>query len=93
MIPEKEAEKPRTCRARLEAISAYGSVLYSPSVSGLLDAEKALLRFPKVSGWQQDPALTSLPNGQQFAQRWRAGPDAHDEEDYGADGESGNEVA
>jgi len=93
VIPEKEAEKPRTCRARLEAISAYGSVLYSPSVSGLLDAEKALLRFPKVSGWQQDPALTSLPNGQQFAQRWRAGTDAHDEEDYGADRASGDEVA
>ena len=35
----------------------------------------------------------SLPHGQQFAQRWRAGTDTHDEEDYGADGASGNEVA
>jgi hypothetical protein len=94
VIPEKEGEKTENVsRARLEAISAYGSVLYSSSVSGLLEAEEALLRFPKVSGWQQDPVLTSLPNGQQFAQRWPAGTDAHDEEDYGADGASGNEVA
>ncbi len=35
----------------------------------------------------------SLPNGQQFAQRWRAGTDSHDEEDYGADRASGDEVA
>jgi IS5 family transposase len=31
----------------------------------------------------------SLPNGQQFAQRWRAGTDAHDQEDYGADRANG----
>jgi hypothetical protein len=59
VIPEKEGEKTENVsRARLEAISAYGSVLYSSSVSGLLEAEEALLRFPKVSGWQQDPVLT-----------------------------------
>ena len=35
VMPEKEAEKSENVpRARLEAISAYGSVLYSPSVSG-----------------------------------------------------------
>jgi tetratricopeptide (TPR) repeat protein len=68
VIPEKEAEKTENVsRARLEAISAYGSVLYSPSVSGLLEAEEALLRFPKVSGWQQDPVLTCQMRTQSLA--------------------------
>src|SRR5205809_7317723 len=35
----------------------------------------------------------SLPHGQRSAGRWRTSTDAHDEEDHGADGESGNEVA
>jgi tetratricopeptide (TPR) repeat protein len=68
VIPEKEAEKTENVpRARLEAISAYGSVLYSPSVSGLLEAEEALRRFPKVSGWQQDPVLTCQMRTQSLA--------------------------
>jgi tetratricopeptide (TPR) repeat protein len=68
VIPEKEAEKTGNVpRARLEAISAYGSVLYSPSVSGLLEAEEALLRFPKISGWQQDPLLTCQMRTQSLA--------------------------
>jgi tetratricopeptide (TPR) repeat protein len=68
VIPEKEAEKTENVpRARLEAISAYGSVLYSPSVSGLLEAEEALVRFPKVSGWERDPMLTCQMRTQSLA--------------------------
>ena len=59
VIPEGQAGKPENPpRARLDAMSAYGSVQYSLSVSGLVDAEQALVRFPKVSGWQQDSLLT-----------------------------------
>ncbi|HVH58947.1 MAG TPA: peptidylprolyl isomerase, partial [Candidatus Sulfotelmatobacter sp.] len=59
VIPESGAEKTENVpRARLDAVSAYGSVAYSLSVSGLLEADEALLRFPKVSGWQRDPTLT-----------------------------------
>jgi len=68
VIPESEAEKTENPpRARLEALSAYGSVQYSPSISGLIDAEEALLRFPKVSGWQRDPILTCQMRTQSLA--------------------------
>jgi len=68
VIPESEAEKienpPRT---RLAALTAYGSVLYSLSISGVIDALEALRRFPKVSGWQQDPLLTCQMRTQSLA--------------------------
>jgi tetratricopeptide (TPR) repeat protein len=68
VMPESEAEKTENVpRARLDAMSAYGSVQYSPSVSGLLEAETALLRFPKVSGWQRDPTLTCQMRTQSLA--------------------------
>ena len=68
VIPESEAGKTENApRARLDAMSAYGSVLYSLSVSGLLEAEEALLRFPKVSGWQRDPILTCQMRTQSLA--------------------------
>src|SRR6516164_939735 len=68
VIPESEAGKTENApRARLDALSAYGSVLYSLSVSGLLEAEEALLRFPKVSGWQRDPILTCQMRTQSLA--------------------------
>ena len=68
VLPAKEAEKIESVpSARLEAISAYGSVVYSPSVSGLVEAEEALLRFPKVSGWQTDPTLTCQMRTQSLA--------------------------
>jgi tetratricopeptide (TPR) repeat protein len=68
VIPESEAEKTENPpRARLEALSAYGSVQYSPSISGLIDAEEALLRFPKVLGWQRDPILTCQMRTQSLA--------------------------
>jgi tetratricopeptide (TPR) repeat protein len=68
VIPESESEKTENPpKARLEALSAYGSVQYSPSISGLIDAEEALLRFPKVSGWQRDPILTCQMRTQSLA--------------------------
>jgi len=68
VIPESEAEKTENPpRARLEALSAYGNVQYSLSISGLLEAEEALLRFPKVSGWQRDPILTCQMRTQSLA--------------------------
>jgi tetratricopeptide (TPR) repeat protein len=68
VIPESEAEKTgNPPKARLEAMSAYGSVQYSLSISGLIDAEEALLRFPKASGWQRDPSLTCQMRTQSLA--------------------------
>jgi tetratricopeptide (TPR) repeat protein len=45
-------------KARLQAMSAYGSVVYSPVISGFGEAEEAFNRFPKAKGWQQDSVLT-----------------------------------
>ena len=68
VISGSEAEKTENPpRARLEALSAYGSVQYSLSISGLIDAEEALLRFPKVSGWQRDPVLACQMRTQSLA--------------------------
>src|SRR5215468_8485802 len=47
VIPQSEAEKRENPpKARLAALLAYGSVLYSLDISGLVEAEEALLRFP-----------------------------------------------
>jgi tetratricopeptide (TPR) repeat protein len=68
VIPEREAAKTENPpRARLDALSAYGSVQYSLSISGLIDAEEALLRFPKVPDWQRDPVLTCQMRTQSLA--------------------------
>jgi hypothetical protein len=44
-------------KARLQALSAFGSVIKSPGISGFGDANDALLRFPKVQGWERDSVL------------------------------------
>ena len=68
VIPESEAAKTENPpKARLDALSAYGSVQYSLSISGLIDAEEALLRFPKVPDWQRDPVLTCQMRTQSLA--------------------------
>jgi tetratricopeptide (TPR) repeat protein len=68
VIPESEAEKTENPpRTRLAALTAYGSVLYSLSISGLIDALEALRRFPKVSGWERDPILTCQMRTQSLA--------------------------
>ena len=68
VIPESEAAKTENPpRARLDALSAYGSVQYSLSISGLIDAEEALLRFPKVPDWQRDPVLACQMRTQSLA--------------------------
>ena len=68
VIPESEAAKTENPpRARLDALSAYGSVQYSLSISGLIDAEEALRRFPKVPDWQRDPVLTCQMRTQSLA--------------------------
>ena len=53
----KAAEIENAPKARLEALSAFGSVIKSPGISGFGDANDALLRFPKVPGWERDSVL------------------------------------
>lgn len=68
VLPESEAaEIENAPKARLQAMSAYGSVLYSLGISGFNEAEEALLRFPKVHGWQQDPVLACQMRTQSLA--------------------------
>ena len=58
VIPEGEAaEIENAPKARLQAMSAAGSVLYSLGLSGFAEAEDALVRFPKVQGWDRDSVL------------------------------------
>src|SRR5215831_2924709 len=58
VLPEsKAAEIENAPKARLQALSAFGSVLKSPGISGFGDANDALLRFPKVQGWDRDSVL------------------------------------
>ncbi len=54
----KAAEIEDAPKARLQAMSAYGSIAYSPVVSGFGEAEEAFNRFPKTKGWEQDSVLT-----------------------------------
>ncbi|HEY6944883.1 MAG TPA: FG-GAP-like repeat-containing protein [Candidatus Acidoferrum sp.] len=58
VIPESEATGIENApKARLQAMSAAGSVLYSLGISGFAEAEDALVRFRKVQGWEKDSVL------------------------------------
>ncbi|HEX8765997.1 MAG TPA: FG-GAP-like repeat-containing protein [Candidatus Acidoferrum sp.] len=58
VLPESQAaEIENAPKARLQALSAFGSVIKSPGVSGFGDANDALLRFPKAQGWERDFVL------------------------------------
>src|SRR5215471_14005687 len=68
VLPEsKAAEIENAPKARLQALSAFGSVLKSPGISGFGDANDALLRFPKVQGWERDPVLGCQMRAQSLA--------------------------
>src|SRR5690242_485617 len=55
ILPESKADEIENApKARLQALSAFGSVIKSPGISGFGDANDALLRFPKVPGWDRD---------------------------------------
>ncbi len=59
VLPEKAAAELESAPiARLQAMSSFGSVVYSPVVSGIGEAEEAFLRFPKPKGWEQDSVMT-----------------------------------
>jgi tetratricopeptide (TPR) repeat protein len=58
VLPEsKAAEIENAPKARLQALSAFGSVTKAPGISGFGDADDALLRFPKVQGWDRDSVV------------------------------------
>jgi len=52
--PDSVAQLEQANRDRAAAISAIGSVKYTPNVSGIGEAESALFRYPKPAGWAQD---------------------------------------
>ena len=58
--PSQQAEPPRSnmgsAGTALQAMSAQGIMRNTADVSGLNEAEAALLRFAKPDGWNQDPA-------------------------------------
>ena len=61
VLPEsKAAEIENAPKARLQALSAFGSVTKAPGISGFGDADDALLRFPKVQGWDRDSVVADL---------------------------------
>src|SRR6516165_3477212 len=52
VLPESTAaEIENAPKARLQALSAFGSVTKAPGISGFGDADDALIRFAKVQGW------------------------------------------
>jgi hypothetical protein len=58
VLPESKAvEMENAPKARLQAMSAYGSVTISPGISGFVEAEEVFSRFPNVQGWEQDSVL------------------------------------
>ena len=58
VLPESEAaEIENAPKARLQALSAFGSVIKLPGISGFGDANDALLRFPKTENWQRNFAV------------------------------------
>jgi tetratricopeptide (TPR) repeat protein len=52
--PESVVQMEQENRDRAAALSAIGSVKYTPNVSGIGEAESALFRSPKPAGWAQD---------------------------------------
>jgi len=54
LSPYAVAEMENANRDRLSALSATGSIKYTPNVSGIGEAESALFRSPKPPGWGQD---------------------------------------
>jgi len=68
VLPDsKAAEIENAPKARLQALSSFGSVLKSPGISGFGDANDALLRFPKASGWDRDFVLGCQMRSQSLA--------------------------
>ena len=63
----KAAEMENALKARLQAMSAFGSVLYSPVIGGFGEAEEAFNRFPKIKGWEQDSVLACQMRTQSLA--------------------------
>ena len=54
LSPYSVSEMEIADRNRVAALSATGSVRYTPNVSGIGEAESALFRAPKPKGWDQD---------------------------------------
>jgi len=51
---ESVTQMEQANRDRAAAVSALGSIKYTPNVSGIGEAESALFRSPKPAGWGQD---------------------------------------
>jgi len=54
LSPNSIAEMETATRQRVAALSALGSIRYTPNVSGIGEAESALFRSPKPPGWDQN---------------------------------------
>lgn len=54
LSPYSVSDMESASRDRVAALSATGSVKYTPNVSGIGEAESALFRSPKPKGWDQD---------------------------------------
>ena len=68
VLPESEAASIENApKARLQAMSAYGSVTISPGISGFVEAEDSFLRFPKPPNWDQDSTVACQMRTQSLA--------------------------
>lgn len=65
------AEMESSNRNRLAALSALGSVKYTPNVSGIGEAESALFRAAKPPGWDQDLKMVCESRKQTLANATR----------------------
>lgn len=67
LSPNSVSEMESANRDRLAALSAIGSVKYTPNVSGIGEAESAIFRSPKPTGWAQDLRLICESRKQTYA--------------------------
>src|SRR5690348_14441690 len=67
-LPEGEAAAIENApKARLQAMTAYGSVTISPGISGFVEAEDSFLRFLKPPNWDQDSTVACQMRTQSLA--------------------------
>jgi len=69
--PDSVVQMENSNRNRLAAVSALGSVKYTPNVSGIGEAESALFRSAKPPGWDQDLKMVCESRKQTLANATR----------------------
>ena len=69
---ESVADLEQVLQERAAAVAALGSIRYTPNVSGIGEAESALFRSAKPTGWGQDLAAVCASRRETLANATRA---------------------